>query len=200
MIVEFKHKPLIQIRTILRTLNLLILIIVTALLVQFTSLDTSPYPTRDTTALSKWSESIFNPSPPSSALVINNITAYEEADYQADASVTNNYPQILQIGYPAFPAEVGVISAGVVSGVLLTLLVVLMLGVVQSWVHQPNHRVKKFSGKFWDQCLVGVGVLFSGLPLQLQLQLQSQLQSQLELLKVHNQGPCQLFKIPFYGL
>jgi hypothetical protein len=55
-----------------------------------------------------------------------------------------------------------VISGGVVAGMLLTLLVVLMLGVVQSWVNQPNHRFKKSSGKFWDQCLVGIGVLFSG--------------------------------------
>ena len=68
----------------------------------------------------------------------------------------------IQIGYPAFPAEVGVVAAGVVSGVLLTVLVVLMLGVVQSWINQPNHRVRKFSGRFWDQCLVGMGVLFSG--------------------------------------
>ena len=65
------------------------------------------------------------------------------------------------IGYPAV-SQVGVISAGVVAGFLLTVLAVLMLGVVQSWVNQPNHRVKKFTGKFWDQCLVGIGVLISG--------------------------------------
>ncbi|KAL5267330.1 hypothetical protein ACHWQZ_G004393 [Mnemiopsis leidyi] len=149
-----------KIRTVLRTLNLLTLIIVTAFLVQFTSLDTSPYPTRDSSALSQWTERIFNPPPPPALLT--NSTTRSHADHQTDSTDTNNNPEILQIGYPAFPAEVGVIGAGVVSGVLLTLLVVLMLGVVQSWVYQPNHRVKKFSGKFWDQCLVGIGVLFSG--------------------------------------
>ncbi|XP_063685626.1 electroneutral sodium bicarbonate exchanger 1-like isoform X3 [Bolinopsis microptera] len=149
-----------KIRAVLKTLNLFTLIFITFFLVYFTSLETSPYPTRDTTALSKLTESFFDKPP---AQVVNsNSTQLRNVQYgnNMTGNFSKNIP--IQIGYPAFPAEVGVVTAGVVSGVLLTVLVVLMLGVVQSWINQPNHRVRKFSGRFWDQCLVGMGVLFSG--------------------------------------
>ena len=63
---------------------------------------------------------------------------------------------------PVFPGEVRLVVVGAVAGIVLTVLQLVLSGLVYSWVVQPNHRLKRFSGRFWDQILVGIAAIFSG--------------------------------------
>ena len=158
---------------ILKKLKLPSLVILTSILVAWTPLTTLPYLNYSTNStahsLSNLATSDVTIETTADVIIESDNVIVTSSNSSSTMSSLVKFNAALyrsfsikphQVGL--FPGEVKLVVAGGIAGMILTLLEVVMSGLVHSWVVQPHHRLKRFSGRFWDQMLVGVAAIFSG--------------------------------------